>query len=255
MSRRQRLSPGVECLEARTVLSASPGLVAALSALSEGPATVLMTFTETNTTNHDIPVTAGCGVSQFWVTQGTRVIWRNPEPLCPIRIGAPLHAGQSRTFTAVWNDSFPGANPSALAASFVFHGSVDGLTAKTTLVTPPVAPALKATVTADRAVYRVGQQVLLTITETNTGTQPVGVLVYEPESVTVTRDGKAVWQSPLRPIPMIMTLLGPGQSRTLTSSWPGTFNVNTSQPRTGTFIITVRLDNTTAATTVNVVRG
>ena len=128
------------------------------------------------------------------------------------------------------------------------------LTADTSTVTAPTSATLTLKVKASQAVYGVGQPVRLTITETNTGSQPVGVMVYGPESVTVTRNGKAVWRSPVVPVPQVMMLLPPGQSRTLEAVWPGTFNVNSGQPHTGTFTITVRQDNTTAATSVKVVR-
>ena len=141
-----------------------------------------------------------------------------------------------------------------LSAGLVFHGPIAGLTADTSTVTSPISAKPKLTVTASKAVDKVGQPVRLTITETNTGSQPIGVMVYGPESVTVSRNGKAVWRSPVLPVPLIMMLLQPGQSRTLQAVWPGTFNINKGQPHTGMFTITVRQDNAVAVTNVKVVR-
>ena len=162
MSRRPRLSPRVEALEARTVLSATPGLAAAAAAL---------------------------------------------------------------------------------------------LNVHTRAVVAPIGTNLALQVTASQAVYHAGQPVRLTITETNTGSQPVGVMAYGPESLIVTRNGKPVWRSPIVPVPMLEMLLPPGQSRTLTAVWPGGFNVNRGLPHGGTFTITVRQDNTTAAVSIKVVHA
>jgi len=141
-----------------------------------------------------------------------------------------------------------------LAAGLVFHDPGDGLAADTSTVAPPIRGELKLTVTASQAVYERAQPVTLTITETNIGSQPVGVMGYGPEKVTVRRDGKPVWRSLGGPFPLVMMLLQPGQSRVLDAVWPGTFNVNKGQPHTGKFTITVRQDNVMAVTSVKIVR-
>ena len=142
------------------------GLVVSLSASPPGQPT-MMTLTETNAGGQDASVAIGCGVSDFWVTQGGAEVWRRskdgPQPLCPISLGGVLHPRESRTFTATWDGHFNEASPPNPAGPFVFHGQVDGLTADAPTQTP-----LAVSLTTDRTAYQVGQPILMTLTETNT---------------------------------------------------------------------------------------
>jgi hypothetical protein len=97
-------------------------------------------------------------------------------------------------------------------------------------VLPAPAPALALKVTTDRAVYRAGQPVQVTITATNTSDQ---VVPFSPESgFLITRNGQAVWQANPLPKPgqvqdfvvLGPVLLRPGQSYTIRDVWDGHSN-------------------------------
>src|SRR5260370_24500586 len=119
------LRPKVESLESRELLSGfviPPGplvpisspLKASLAVSQVGP-TDTLTLTETNTSSMDASVAIGCGVSDFWVTQGGVEVWRRskdgPQPLCPISLGGILHPQESRTFTATRDRHFNETTP------------------------------------------------------------------------------------------------------------------------------------------------
>jgi hypothetical protein len=89
-----------------------------------------VTLTETNTSNHDVPV--GNVSPDFFasVTGPKGPLWLG---LAPDGKGV-LHAGQSRKFTLVWNGApnLPGAIPAA--GTYVVQAGVDGVTGQATVV-------------------------------------------------------------------------------------------------------------------------
>jgi hypothetical protein len=199
----------------------------------------MMTLTETNAGGQDASVAIGCGVSDFWVTQGGAEVWRRskdgPQPLCPISLGGVLHPRESRTFTATWDGHFNEASPPNPAGPFVFHGQVDGLTADAPTQTP-----LAVSLTTDRTAYQVGQPILMTLTETNTSDGDITV-EFGPsiDGFFVIHDGVEVWRSNLGPRPQSQFIglktLHPGESFTPSATWDGTANEGPPTTPTGTF--------------------
>jgi hypothetical protein len=265
MHTKNRCRPAVEGLEHRALMAVVnlPGAVIVapqaqpltlkIQAVRNGPNSVSLTLTETNSSTRTVRVSDGCGVADFWITQGGVEVWRKsqggPQPLCPIRNDYPLGARRSRTFEAEWTGNITGQAPPNPGGPLVAHASVDGLEASVVVAgsSVPGEGVLTVRVSPSKATYRVGETVRLTVTETNTGGQPIYLGVCGPSEVTIRRGGTVVWKSVNRkPCSLIAMELAPGASRTYTVTWPGRFNMNTSLPRTGTFTATVVIDGTTA---------
>jgi hypothetical protein len=106
--------------------------------------------------------------------------------------------------------------------------------------------SLQYSLTSDRSVYQVGQQIGMNFTETNTSDQSVMVEV-SPVDFTVSQNGASVWQSDAanNNQPPTSEMLAPGQSVSQTVSWNGTGASSSSggfmQPRPinffGTFVV------------------
>ena len=225
----------------------------ALTVTKEGTSEVL-TLTETNTSTVDARVNVGCGVADFWVTEGGVEVWRlsrDPRPLCPISNNGVLPAHQSRTFSATWDGHFNEAMPPDATGPFVYHASLDGVSVDSSELS--AQPRLVVGITTDRAVYRVGRPVTITLTETNEGTEAAGVGVCGPSRVAISRQGVEVWQQPARgPCPALALLLPPGQSRQYTVIWPGRFNEHRGTPKAGLFLIQATLDGVSATATIRI---
>ncbi|MFO0907845.1 MAG: hypothetical protein U0794_05700 [Isosphaeraceae bacterium] len=275
--RRIKLLPRVEGLEGRAVLAAPPGLIASLTAAPDAPGVIKLVLTETNTTDHTLPVSEGAGyaVVDFWLTQGDTELWRlrrdEPMLLSAVREGVPFQAGESRSFTFYWRGQLRSGATLDTTQLLTFHGEVDDALAEAT--SPPPTPAigggngatagietvgtnLAVSIRADRATYRQGRPVMLTITETNLGQQPVAVKAAGITSLTISRGGVTVWKyAPLRLVnASAATTLAPGQSRTFQVVWNGAFNSNPRQPRTGAFLATVGLDGRTSSVALAIAR-
>jgi hypothetical protein len=238
--------PAVESLEARalwavlgmpagSVAPRAASLVASLAVTRVGT-NDLLTLTETNSGGQDVNVTIGCGVTDFWATEGGIEVWRlsrdGPQPLCPISLGGVLHPSQSRSFTATWDGHFNESPPPSPAGPIELHASVDGLTADAPAPVPlPPAANPAVVLTTDRAVYQAGQPVIMTVTETNNGSQPISI-EYGPsiDGFFVTQNGVEVWRSNLGPQPLSRALfigletLQPGQSFSQSATWNGQAN-------------------------------
>jgi hypothetical protein len=87
---------------------------------------------------------------------------------------------------------------------------------------------LAVTLTTDESVYQAGQPIVMTLTETNTGSQPVGFVVGPSiDGFDVSENGKPVWQSNagINPMFLVEEMIQPGQSYTLTATWDGVPNL------------------------------
>src|SRR4051794_32699972 len=185
-----RLRPVAELLEVRTLRAGSlvspepliPLATPLMTSLvvSRSGTTEMLTLVEKNTGVQDVNVTEGCGVVDFWVTQGGVEVWRNskdgPQPLCPISTGGLLRSQESRTFMATWDGHFNLSTPPDPTGPFVLHGIVDGVEADAPNPSPtpspspsPSQPGLSMTLTTDQTAYQSGQPVVMTLTRTNTG--------------------------------------------------------------------------------------
>ncbi len=117
------------------------------------------------------------------------------------------------------------------------------LTAATTPMVPapmptisPVAQGLVAKLSTNHQVYRRGEPVVITLTETNTSQQAISV--EEGPSLGgffVSHDGRRIWASNTGPQPMFVVLktLGPGQSTTQSVTWNGHANLGSASPAAG----------------------
>ena len=107
-------------------------------------------------------------------------------------------------------------------------------------------PGLVTTLTTDRSVYGVGQEVRMTFTVTNEGSQPVTFAPdYESQDFTVSSGGKVRWDQQygqvIVPLAVLRTL-APGQSYTLTATWKGSPNEGGPSAATGTLQVRCELD-------------
>jgi hypothetical protein len=104
----------------------------------------------------------------------------------------------------------------------------------------PVNQGLVVRLTTDRSVYQPGQSVVMTLTETDTGTQPVTVnLGPSIDGFFVTQNGHTVWASNTGPQPqyILRETIQPGKSITLTARWNGHSNVGPSSTPTGILVV------------------
>ncbi len=119
------------------------------------------------------------------------------------------------------------------------------------MIVPPVAPVsppiieplsqgLVVKLSTDHQVYRRGEPVVITLTETNTSQHAITV-EQGPSMVgiTVNHNGREVWASNRGIQPMFVALrtLAPGQSITETTTWTGQSNVGSSWAATGRLVI------------------
>jgi hypothetical protein len=120
----------------------------------------------------------------------------------------------------------------------------------TALATGSSGSPIVETLTTDKSIYKVGQPIHVTLTETNTTNNDV--VLPSPTlqtGFTVSRDFKIIWKSKrARPVATPITLQ-PGQTHTVTVTWNGRANVGSlsrSTPITGT----VEIDNALANNSV-----
>ncbi|MGO9468870.1 MAG: BsuPI-related putative proteinase inhibitor [Isosphaeraceae bacterium] len=83
--------------------------------------------------------------------------------------------------------------------------------------------AVSYSLTTDKSVYQAGDTIQFTFTETNTGSEPVNVMVA-PADFTVTEGSTVIWQSnpDSSSATLVSETLQPGQSVTQTATWSGT---------------------------------
>ena len=121
------------------------------------------------------------------------------------------------------------------------------LTAATTPIVPaplptisPVTQGLVEKLSTNHQVYRRGEPVVITLSETNTSQQAISV--EEGPSIGgfyVSHDARKIWASNTGPQPMFVMLktLEPGQSITQSVTWNGQTNVGSASSATGNFTI------------------
>ncbi len=177
---------------------------------------VQMTFTETNT--GDQPVTIDPNFVGFTITQDGSLVWE-PDSASSSQATVTLQPGQSYAQTVTW-DGIPTDVPynGVLNSWGTFVVSVAAFSQQTTFEVAD--PHLVYSLTTDQSVYYYGEPVQMTLTETNTGDQPVTI---DPGLVAfaITQDGDLVgWNDPTSCRPSPVTL-EPGQSYSLTEPWSG----------------------------------
>ena len=139
--------PAVERLEGRALLSAglrraqlpmSPPMVASVSqgvkvvlatdrqVYHRGPP-VVMTLTETNTSNHAVSVPLGPSTNGFYVTQNGREVWAsNTGPQPRFLLLKTLKPGESFTLSATWNGHSNIGPASSPTGALMVHTQVAG---------------------------------------------------------------------------------------------------------------------------------
>jgi hypothetical protein len=110
--------------------------------------------------------------------------------------------------------------------------------------TPPlvarVDQGLRIDLATDQQVYRQGQPVVVTLTETNTSHRTVEVaLGPSTDGFYVTQNGAEVWTSNKGPQPLFLMVkrIKPGASLRLSATWNGHTNIGSPSSPTGTFVV------------------
>jgi hypothetical protein len=203
---------------------------------------IMMTLTETNTSDHDINVDFGPAIDGFFVTQDGVEVWRSnlgPQPQTNFVGLKMLHPGESFTQSVTW-DGRPNEGPLSTPIGVLeVHSQVPGANTVAIQILPAPAP-LSVSVTTDRMSYRVGQPVRISVTETG----PAAFGVSGP-SVTISRQGVEVWKGSKRGVTH-------GQGQHYTVIWPGRFNEHLRTPRTGLFVIQATLDGASGTAVIRI---
>jgi hypothetical protein len=216
-----------------------------------------LTFTETN--NGTTPLQVLTGPASFNITQNGAVVWTsNPVTSPPTTQDSwtTLQPGQSVTQTATWN-GVPARLPAAYSnGTFTVTDSLDPRadSASFQIVAPPPAD-LTSTITTDQSVYDYGQPVHITLTESNTGTEPIVVLTG-PTAFAVSYNG-AVEAGSLSatslPASTSWETLQPGQSYVQTWAMDGANYVPWHSEGPNSFTVTNLLDPNQASATFQVI--
>ena len=149
--------PAVERLEGRALLSAGlrraqiPVAPPMVAPVSQGVKVVLatdrqvyhrgqpvvMTLTETNTSNHAVTVPLGPSTDGFYVTQNGREVWASntgPQPLFIVL--KTLKPGESFTLSATWDGHANLGPASTPTGALVVHSQVAGAAPVTIQIQP-----------------------------------------------------------------------------------------------------------------------
>lgn len=150
---RRSVRPGFEMLEGKALLSGATmtaaGLAETLTASpsrSAGGMQIVLTFTETNDTDHDVNVADGPSIDGFVATQGGRAVWASNSGIQPDFIALEtLKPGQSFILKTTWDGRSDSTTTGApLKGTFVIHNALApaGPTATVTLgaTTPARSP-------------------------------------------------------------------------------------------------------------------
>lgn len=125
-------------------------------------------------------------------------------------------------------------------------------TAAAAITATTTATPIVETLTTDQTIYKVGEPIHITLTETNTtNTTLVSSQVAGLDSFTVSQNFRDVWKSKGSRQASPSFTLAPGQTHTISVTWNGHANVGSrsrSQPLTGTF----QIDNTLANNSVTI---
>ena len=107
-------------------------------------------------------------------------------------------------------------------------------------IVAPVSQGLVVKLTTDHQVYRRGQPVVITLTETNTSQHEITV-ASGPSlgGFFVTRNGRRVWASNagIQPMFILVKTLEPGQSITQSATWNGQSNIGPAGTAAGHLVI------------------
>jgi hypothetical protein len=100
---------------------------------------VVLTLTETNTTNHDIKVFRTSTLGGFTVSQKGRELWKSDSPIQPMfAYIETLHPGESITQTATWHGEHPEGSPAHPLGPFMVKAAA--VTARPVVVRFVVVP-------------------------------------------------------------------------------------------------------------------
>ena len=137
--------------------------------------------------------------------------------------------------------------------SHAFRPSAERLEAQVLLSSAAVATfapsgsPIVETLTTDKSIYKVGQPIHITLTETNTtNSAVVSPTAAGLDSFTASQKFKDVWKSRGSKLAAPSYTLQPGQTHTIMVTWNGHANVGShsrSTPLTGTFEIDSTLAN------------
>jgi hypothetical protein len=104
----------------------------------------------------------------------------------------------------------------------------------------PVSQGLDVKLSTDHEIYRRGQPVVITLTETNTSHQEITV-ESGPSlgGVFVTHNSRRVWASNagIQPMFVLVRTLEPGQSITQSATWSGQSNIGPAWTATGHLVV------------------
>jgi hypothetical protein len=119
----------------------------------------------------------------------------------------------------------------------------------------PVSSSLVVKVTTDKAAYKLGQPVAITLTETNTSNQAVRVLIgCQILNGSVAKHGATVWRFiDMRECATGFGTLAAHASRQFTLVWNGKFNIPGlphALAHTGTFVVHAGVDGAIGAATI-----
>ncbi len=116
---------------------------------------------------------------------------------------------------------------------------------------PVPGPPITETLTTNKTIYKVGQPIEITLTETNTTKNPVTLSnIANVDGFTAIRSFKIVWSQAAPSRRAHSSTLQPGETRRVRVVWNGRPNVGSarSTPSTGTF----EIDNTLANNSVTI---
>ncbi len=107
-------------------------------------------------------------------------------------------------------------------------------------IVAPLSQGLVVKLSTDHQVFRQGQPVVMTLTETNTSQQDI--TVESGPSLAgffVTHNGRSVWASNagVQPMFILMRTLAPSQSITQSATWNGQSNIGPARTATGHLVV------------------
>lgn len=264
--------PSVEGLESLTLLSGlAPGLTETLT--TDRPSypvgtPVHMRLTEANTSRQDVSFWAGPSTDGFTVTQNGATVWRSNGGYLPQYIQRiTLHPGESYTLQATWdghpNDEQGIESPATPTGTFQVHNQLEGrsdtdqparITIEAAPTPRPAPPPRSVSVTTDRASYRPGQPVTITLTETNTtGHDVPAVFGCQILSASATGPGGPVWRyRDMRLCPTIVGVLHAGESRRFTLVWDGRPHAPGARLVPGVYTIRAGVDGVSGTAVVRI---
>lgn len=238
---------------------------------------VKMTLTETNTSDHDVQLAEGAVNDGFFVAQNGATVWFSNTGAQPASIALiDLHPGESHTIQATWdghpnnnviNNPLESESPATPTGTFEIHSQFDReamatFAIQTTPVptptpTPtPVAQPLAVGVTTNRALYRRGRPVVVSLTETNTTDHDVPVLTGgHVLSASASGPGGPVWQfRDRRALPTGFGVLHAHQSRHIQFVWTGRPDLPRARIVPGVYLIQAGLDGVSGTAAVPITR-